>query len=111
MGSGEWGVGKRCYFLLPTPHSLHCRFNRGKYEDRILSRPGYLETRYGNRGGLLSSDQNLSERRIIRNDIPTDSLFAAKTVVESGEQGVGSGKKFPFPIPHSPLPTPHSRFL
>src|SRR5262245_1498616 len=60
VGSGEWGVGKRLSQLQPGE----------KYEDRILSGPGHLETWYGNRRRLLSPDPQLSERRVIRNDTP-----------------------------------------
>jgi hypothetical protein len=56
VGSGEWGKD-------------HSASIGGKYEDRILSRPGYLETGDGHCRGLLSRDPKLSERRVIRNDL------------------------------------------
>src|SRR5262245_30626724 len=84
MGNGEWGRG-------PIPHTLNFKqrkisaSNVEKYEDRILSGPGYLETRHGNRGGLLSSDQNLSERRVVWNDIPnSQSKFIGSVEYRGG---------------------------
>src|SRR5262245_14293100 len=60
VGSGEWGVGKRLSQLQSGE----------KYEDRILSGLGHLETGDGNSGGLLSPDQELPKRRVIQNDRP-----------------------------------------
>src|SRR5262245_35959395 len=67
VGSGEWGVGIR---YNSDPHTAFIASSiGGKYEDRILSGPGHLETRYGNCGGLLSPDPQLCERGVIRNDL------------------------------------------